>query len=340
MDGPSFPQPVVEVVATLVDIFRHQGKNELSELIENAHAYFDAVEYDNWNGGTTTWLLRLEVPVPIFASIEQRLQDTEKEIGVKLTYLNRLNFNDPINGVTITPIAPGATKLGHRLTPSDVEIRRIGPENQFRLFLSHVSKYKIEVSKLKDELASRGVSAFVAHEDIEPSQEWQREIEVALRSMHALAALLTPDFHNSLWTDQEVGWALGRGVIVLPIRLGADPYGFFGKFQGVSGSLDNAITLANVIVDVLLVHQQTCREMRHGVVHALAEANSFGTAQLLAKKAVKFTDITDNERATLWESCKNNSQVSRAFGVVDSIYKAFGKPPEANSKKMQDKISF
>ncbi len=29
--------------------------------------------------------------------------------------------------------------------------------------------------------------------------------------MDALAALLTTDFHDSNWTDQEVGFAIGRG---------------------------------------------------------------------------------------------------------------------------------
>src|SRR5439155_10900732 len=88
----------------------------------------------------------------------------------------------------------------------------------FRLFLSHVSEHKLLAGKLKDELLLRGISAFVAHEDIAPSLVWQNEIELALRSMHALAALLTPDFHASNWTDQEVGFALGKGILVQCIK--------------------------------------------------------------------------------------------------------------------------
>jgi hypothetical protein len=51
-------------------------------------------------------------------------------------------------------------------------------------------------------LRSFGVSAFVAHENIEPTK-WQDEIEKALLSMNALAAILMPGFHESKWTDQE-----------------------------------------------------------------------------------------------------------------------------------------
>ncbi|NBV24079.1 MAG: TIR domain-containing protein, partial [Proteobacteria bacterium] len=192
-----------EVTATLAEIFRHQSQSEFLELIENAHARFDEINYDNWNGGTTTWALRLEVPVPLFATVEPRLKTVEEEVLSKLSYLARLHPNDPVGEVTVTPIDPGASALGQRMAPAEIEVRRLWPEGRFRLFLSHLAKHKVEVSKLKDELALYGISSFVAHEAIQPSLEWQREIELALRSMHGLLALITPDFNASFWTDQE-----------------------------------------------------------------------------------------------------------------------------------------
>src|ERR1039458_10067304 len=100
MAEPSYPKPVAEVVATLTDIFRHQSQNEVVQLLESSSAHFDAINYDNWNGGTTTWALRLETPVPVFASVEPRLSAIEKEIGKKLLYFDRLHPNDPIGEVT------------------------------------------------------------------------------------------------------------------------------------------------------------------------------------------------------------------------------------------------
>ena len=38
-----------------------------------------------------------------------------------------------------------------------------------------------------------------------------------------MTVYLTDDFHPSLWTDQEVGVALARAVLVIPIRKGATP---------------------------------------------------------------------------------------------------------------------
>jgi TIR domain len=119
----------------------------------------------------------------------------------------------------------------------------------FRLFLSHLSTFKEKTSQLQQALKPYGVSGFVAHEDIDPTLEWQTEIEKALHTMDALAAILTPGFRESAWTDQETGFALGRGVLVIPIRRGLDPYGFIARFQGIQGS---SRTVAQVAEEIFL----------------------------------------------------------------------------------------
>ncbi len=107
-------------------------------------------------------------------------------------------------------------------------------ENYFKLFLSHVSSYKKKTAELQEALEYYGITAFVAHEDIKPTKEWQAEIEVALETMDGLAALLTPKFHESNWTDQEIGFAIGKGVPILSIRLKLDPYGVYWQISGVA----------------------------------------------------------------------------------------------------------
>lgn len=92
----------------------------------------------------------------------------------------------------------------------------------FRLFLTHLLSFKEQTTRLQSSLLPFGISAFVAHVDIEPTKEWLSEIEKALYSMDALAAILMPGFHESNWTDHEVGIAVGRDVLVIPIRKGLD----------------------------------------------------------------------------------------------------------------------
>jgi hypothetical protein len=340
MSETAFPQPVSEVVATLADIFRHQNQNELVQLLENSSAYFDAINFDNWNGGTTTWALRLEAPVPVWASVEPRLPTIEKDFLKKLSYFDRLHPNDPIGEVTISPIAPGKAAVGQRIAPSEVEVRRLWPDGRFRLFLSHLAKHKVGVSKLKDELEQFGISAFVAHEAIKPSLEWQREIELALRSMNALVALITPEFHASNWTDQEIGWAFGRGVLVVPVRLGVDPYGFAGKVQGISGNLEKPKILAKNVFETLLGNPQTHGEVRRGFVTALCASESFNQSIMLRDYISVIADFTDEEKDAMREACETNSQLSNAWKVPETVYGAFGKPKKSKAAKKSDDAVF
>jgi hypothetical protein len=330
MPDAGFPKPIGEVVSTLAELFRQQGLAELVEVLQSANASFDQIDYDNWSGGTYTWALRLDLPVSLFASIEPRLSEIENKIAAKLQYFTRNYPNDHLNTVSVSPLASASAASNARLIPSDIDVHRIWPDGMFRLFLSHVSAHKVAVGKLKEELGRRGAAAFIAHEDIEPSLEWQREIEIALRSMHALAALITPDFHASLWTDQETGWALGRGLLVIPIQLGANPYGLAGKVQAMAGDLDLPATLASSIVEVLVRNQQTHGEMRRALATAFVNAGSFATAKALCTHIVQVNDFTTEEIAKLRGACTSNLQVKHAFGVPHAIEQRFGKQDVPN----------
>ena len=119
--------------------------------------------------------------------------------------------------------------------------------DHFRVFVSHVHTAKMQAGGLRAALQRYGISAFVAHEDIDTSDEWQEEILRALISMDAFVAILTPDFNSSRWTDQEVGIAVARNVLLIPINKGENPYGFLSKYQALSTS---GLTVKEVAAEV------------------------------------------------------------------------------------------
>jgi TIR domain len=122
---------------------------------------------------------------------------------------------------------------------------------KFRLFISHIAKHKEKATRLKDCLASYAISGFVAHEDIDPTLEWQSEIERALYNMDAFLAIHTPGFKDSIWTQQEIGFALGRGVKVISFKMGEDPTGFISKHQALARRSRTAEEIA-LEVDAIL----------------------------------------------------------------------------------------
>lgn len=128
---------------------------------------------------------------------------------------------------------------------------------QFRAFISHLSLEKDKATRLRDALASYGVSAFVAHEDIEPTLEWQVQIERALHSMELFISIHTKGFSQSVWAQQEVGFAVASGKKIIALRMGEDPMGFISKHQALSRGQKTAELIAQEIDQLLANDERT-----------------------------------------------------------------------------------
>ena len=130
-------------------------------------------------------------------------------------------------------------------------------DTKMRVFVSHLSLEKQKATRLRDTLAPYGMSAFVAHEDIEPTLEWQVQIERALHSMECFISMHTPGFKDSVWAQQEVGFAIAKGVKIIAVRMGEDPKGFISKHQALSRGEKTAEKLASEITALLEKDQRT-----------------------------------------------------------------------------------
>ncbi len=182
------------------------------------------------------------------------------------------------------------------------------PENTFGLFISHRDSYKVKAFKLKEFLSIYGITGFVAHEDIETSSEWQKEIEKALFSMDALLALLSNGFSASVWTNQEVGVAYGRGVFILSVRLDEDPQGFVSKFQALRPKDSNESDIAKYIAEQLLKNDLTKEKMQISYFKALSNTPMYVQTEKWSELLQFITSPTEDAIEILIESYNKNSQ--------------------------------
>lgn len=318
MVDSGFPLDTSRVIGTLAAIFREQGDQRLADLLASAVGRIEQTGYDNWDGGVDIYTLYLEVPVEQYAIVEPELEDIEKTIGSKLGKAVRLP-QIWLNTVAITPILSGDVAAIDPAQPSPPEAAHIWEPDTVRLFLSHISAHKVDVAGLKYELRQVGISGFVAHEDVEPSLIWQDEIVLALRTMHAMAAVLTPGFHESNWTDQEVGYALARRVVIIPIRVGLTPYGFMGAHQGLPGNLDQPQRVAASIARLLVRTRSTQPLMAEALVGALEKANSFAHAKTVTGLLEEVPSLSNDQLDRMTAAAKDNDQVSGSWGVSERI---------------------
>lgn len=187
----------------------------------------------------------------------------------------------------------------------------------FRLFISHLASDKSNAHTLKEKLESFAIAGFVAHTDIEPTKEWQDEIELALRTADALAALMIKGFHESKWTDQEIGLALGRDLLIIPVRMGQDPYGFIGKFQAIGFS--EVDKLSEEIFHSLIKNKKTGYKMAQAIVTKFENSGSFASSKsnISLLEEIEYWDEKLIDR--LKTAADNNSQISHSFGVPARI---------------------
>ena len=164
-------------------------------------------------------------------------------------------------------------------------------EGKLKVFISHLSTNKKQAGDLQTYLGPYGMSGFVAHKDIHPTTEWQTEIETALATCDLLVALVHPNFKNSDWCDQEIGYALGRGVPVFTVRCGADPNGFVSRFQAFTGSGKTPDAIATELFDAAIAHKKLQVKMAEVLINLFANSGSYAAA----KQRISYL-----ERLTAW----------------------------------------
>jgi hypothetical protein len=227
-------------------------------------------------------------------------------------------------------------------------------QDHFRLFVSHTSAHKQVAGGLRDGLLGLQIDCFVAHTTIEPTREWVEEIERALRTCDALVALITPDFINSRWCDQEIGLCYGRGTLIVPVRMGLDPYGFIGRFQAApfAPEREHVGILCDRLFDLLAAHPQTQARMVAPVITRFADSRSFdGTrAAWPSMKRLPREAWTDERIDRIREAARDNGQVReagikendewhRAPDLIEVHFTRLGIPP-ADPPSPADEIPF
>jgi len=224
---------------------------------------------------------------------------------------------------------------------NNAQIQALWGNGTIRAFISHTHEHKRIVAALKSYLKDYGFASFVPHEDIEPLKEWENEIVNALRSMDVLIALLTDDFHESEWTDQEIGAAVGQSTPIIPVRMGCDPYGFVKRHQAISWPIDLPVPdatkkVAQYIFEAL---QRDGLALDNGMyIQTVARANNFDHANHLASLLGYIDSLSSQQEQALVDAYNENDQVYNAWDfqgrIVPALRRITGHAYQLSDDKM------
>ena len=291
------------------------------EMIQSCrYLVYEQTGYDNLDGGIDGHDIAFFFPDEVLSQIPLHKEDRY-----------RSNLASALGGM----IPSAAREFIHEIRfhladEGDVEFQRaipytnkpiVNPDTlsfwkpgQVRLFISHRDGHKAGAHKLAIALKTYGVSAFVAHDTIVPMKKWRHEILSGLETMEVLLTYLTHDFTESLWCQQEVGYALGKGIPIVSLKLEkADPPGFIGDVQALKGNIyepeASAAELYKLIAEALNAHDR----LQDGLVSAFIASEDFDQAR---------TRFVRMRESIISLSDAQVDMIVQGYGENESLYKA------------------
>jgi hypothetical protein len=327
-----FEESAGALVATAAKIARLKDLQPDADVLESSKASLIQTGGDeNWGQSVEFYTLMLEVPITLYVGVDEIRTQLERRICDRLAELTRTAPGNRITEVVISPVMSDSL----RQTSSDLSQTELEEEPPsfwqpgcFRLFISHTSANRESAHRLKEALAEYHVAAFVAHDDIEPTKEWEAEIERALRTTDALAAIITSDFIASRWCDQEVGFAFGRQKLVVPLCKDALPHGFLAKVQGCKTQGLTAVMVAEQVFNLLLGHNLTSQRMSDAIVDRMFTSRSFASTRQTMKLLERLPRLNEAQLTKLVQASESNSQVFNTEGIshrIQSLVARLGK---------------
>lgn len=177
-----------------------------------------------------------------------------------------------------------------------------------RAFISYSHADRSYGAQAKAVLADVGIDAFLAHDDLEVSEEWRARILEELRSCGLFVPLLSANFMASKWAPQEAGFIVSRPeVVIAPLSIdGTVPFGFIGHVQ-CSKIPPTGITRELLVVP--LARRQP-RQILPRLIQIAVDAGSFRGAEAKMLPLVPFFDeLAPAEAQSLAEGSVENGQI-------------------------------
>jgi len=177
-----------------------------------------------------------------------------------------------------------------------------------RAFISYSHADRLYGAQAKTVLSEVGIDAFLAHEDLEVSDEWRECILAELRICDIFVPLLSTNFMASKWAPQEAGFIISRPeVAIAPLSIdGTTPFGFLSHVQ-------SRLIPKDGITRALLVEplgRRIPRKILPGLIQIASNAGSFRSAEArIAPLVPLFPIMTPDEAQTLADASVSNGQI-------------------------------
>lgn len=204
--------------------------------------------------------------------------------------------------------------------------------NKLKIFFSYSTNDKRIVGILKKSLEPYEFEVYAAHDydGINPATEWKDEIIDAIIKCDVFIPLITNNFKDSEWTDQEAGMAKINDKFIIPLEVDTPPYGFIGNIQSLK--LNRNKLTSETYMEYELPHKIYSvikRKFKEDIfINELTEIFSFDEANEKVKKIEHCKNITPKHVNQIYQITKENRKIHEAYEARKVLISFFSKHKE------------
>lgn len=182
------------------------------------------------------------------------------------------------------------------------------------VFVSYSSKDdgKIDFDKITNTLDEIGFRCFIAKEDIKLSEFWENKILKQLDESHIIVAILSKNFKSSNYCNHELGIAIHRDMLVIPLHIEPiESYGFFKKYQS------RPFEKYREIQEAIIAHypHQTINHFLNNLTNDLRKYGNYDSCNRLLKLMDPyFKDFSQRQVEKLVNAVLINTQLHGDYG--------------------------
>ena len=155
-----------------------------------------------------------------------------------------------------------------------------------QVFICHSSKDQECVKKLSTNLEIYYSLNVFSSDELKGGEGYPLQLITAIKKYDMFVVLLSKNFHNAEFTEQEVGIALAQNKPVLPLTIdGTIPFGYIKTTQAVTvdsnfDSLPNMLKISTAIYDLFYINKS---EKINAIISNLEKAYSYSNKNSLAR---------------------------------------------------------
>lgn len=211
---------------------------------------------------------------------------------------------------------------------------------RLRIFLSYSSKDKIVAGEIKKTLEEFDLEVFVAHDDISPSEEWEKTILQNLDSTDIFLPLISTSFKLSPWVDQETGIAIAKEKFIIPISVDeTKQYGFLAKYQSLKFDEKNISGSCWEIIKCIKNNPRFANALLDAILKKFSDSSSFDQAGYMSGILLDFKEFSDQQIAWLIKSISENGQILYSHSARQHLVKILKKFKKQIGKGKLTKIN-